>query len=133
MISKSFNRVLIVEDERTLKMAIQKKLEKTGFETVAATSAEEALELLQDPKNRPDVIWLDYYLPSMNGLEFLTKIKENPKYKSIPVFVVSNTAGPEKVATMMALGVHKYFIKAEKRLDEIIYEINRLLSKRGKK
>ena len=120
-------RVLVVEDEQTLKLAIQKKLEKCGFEVLAVTSAEEALELLQNPKNKPDIIWLDYYLPAMNGLDFLTKIKENPTWTAIPVFVISNTAGPEKVASMMALGVNKYFIKAEKRLDEIISEINKLL------
>lgn len=133
MSDKSKQKILVIEDEHTLKLAIQKKLEKTGFQVQAVASAEEALELLENQDNKPDIIWLDYYLPSMNGLEFLTELKENPRLGDIPVFVISNTAGPEKVASMMALGVNKYFVKAEKRLDEIIKEIDKLLLKGGGK
>ena len=47
-------------------------------------------------------------------------LKENPKWQDIPVVVVSNSASPDKVNNMMALGARKYLLKAEYRLDEII-------------
>jgi len=123
--------ILIIEDELPLLQAIQKKLEISGFETRAAQDGNQALELIKSLPENPALIWLDYYLPTMSGLEFLSKIKQDPKYANTPVFVISNTAGPEKVSAMMALGAKKYFLKAEKRLDEIIDEIKKFLSEGG--
>ncbi|MBI3485521.1 hypothetical protein HY025_01100 [Candidatus Daviesbacteria bacterium] len=56
----------------------------------------------------------------MNGLSFMQQIKKNPNWANIPVLVVSNSASAEKVHTMLGLGVKKYILKAEHRLDEII-------------
>lgn len=123
--------VLIVEDETPLLLAIQKKLRNSGFETISAKDGKQALDYLLSLENLPDLIWLDYYLPTMDGLEFLSRIKKRSKLKNIPVIVVSNTAGPEKLSAMMALGANRYFVKAEKRLDEIIKEINSLMTKGG--
>jgi len=124
-------RILIIEDELSLLRAIEKKLEHSGFETATAQDGNLALDLLHSLPEPPDLIWLDYYLPTMSGLEFLTKIKDDPQFSGIPVFVVSNTAGPEKVNAMMALGANKYFLKAEIKLEEIISEIYKFLPKGG--
>jgi DNA-binding NarL/FixJ family response regulator len=64
----------------------------------------------------------------MNGLAFMQTIKSNPKWDDIPVVMVSNSASPEKVHNMLALGVKKYILKAEYRLDEIIAMILQLIS-----
>lgn len=121
--------VMIVEDETPLLLAIQRRLEKSGFSCISATTAEQAIDYLKTIKQRPDLIWLDFYLPGKSGLEFLVEIKKIPKLASIPVFIISNTAGPKKVEAMMALGANKYFIKAEKRLEDIILEIRKFIKK----
>jgi two-component system phosphate regulon response regulator PhoB len=120
--------IFIIEDETPLLLAIQKKLKNAGFDTLTAKDGKQALDYLMSLDRLPDLIWLDYYLPTMNGLEFLSRVKKNKKFENIPVVVVSNTAGPEKVNAMMALGVEQYYVKAEKRLDEIIKEINSLMN-----
>ena len=56
----------------------------------------------------------------MNGLEFMQHLKSNPAWSKIPVLVVSNSASSDKVHSMLALGVRKYLLKAEYRLDEIV-------------
>jgi len=56
----------------------------------------------------------------MNGLAFMQELKQNEKWIGIPVIVVSNSASPDKVNNMLALGAKKYILKAEYRLDEII-------------
>ena len=56
----------------------------------------------------------------MNGLAFMQELKKNEKWANIPVLVVSNSASPDKVHNMLALGAKKYILKAEYRLDEII-------------
>ena len=121
--------ILVIEDERPLIEAIKIKLEKNNFEVVTTRTVEQAKEYVQDLVN-VDAIWLDHYLIGREtGLDFVAWCKEenNIKCKSIPIFVVSNTASSDKVTTYMSLGANKYFIKSNHKLDEIIQEIHKSL------
>lgn len=123
MDSKHSPTVLVVEDERPLLTIIQKKLNKFGFETISTKSGEQALDYLKNMDQLPDLIWLDYFLQGMDGLEFMRKVHNDPKFKNIPIYIVSNTAGPDKIKSMLALGAKKYFVKADHKLEEIVKEI----------
>ena len=118
--TKSTTTVMVVEDEALLLDAATKKLEHEGIKVLACLSGEVALEYVEKTTIVPDAIWLDYYLKDMNGLAFMQAIKTNPKWADIPVIEVSNSASPDKVHNMLALGVDKYILKAQYRLDEII-------------
>ena len=121
--------ILVLEDERPLLEAIKIKLEKNNFEVVTTRTVEQAKEYVKD-LNKIDAIWLDHYLIGKEtGLDFLAWCKEedNIKCKFIPIFVVSNTASSDKVTTYMGLGVNKYFVKSNHKLDEIIKEIHKSL------
>jgi len=116
---------MVVEDEELLLQAISRKLEKSGIGCISCASAEQAIDYLENMPEMPSAIWLDYYLKdSMDGLQFVQTLKANPTWKNIPILVVSNSANPEKVNALLGLGVKKYFLKAEKRLDDIITEFN---------
>lgn len=117
--------ILVVEDEKPLLEAIDIKLQKSGFEVVTARTVEQAREYVSELK-QVDAIWLDHYLMGKeDGLDFVAWCKEgkNEQVKNIPIFVVSNTASPDKVATYLSLGVHDYYVKSNFRLDEIIANI----------
>lgn len=119
--------ILVVEDEKPLQEAIKIKLEKNDFEVVTARAVDQALGFMEDLA-RVDVIWLDHYLLGKdNGLDFVVKLKNDEKWKMIPIFVVSNTASADKVKTYLELGVEKYYTKADFRLDNIIEEIKKSL------
>lgn len=118
---------MVVEDESLLLQAVTKKLVASNIEAVSCLSAEQALDYLNSLPELPDAIWLDYHLKDMDGLSFMEKLKENPLWKDIPVFVVSNSASPDKVDGMLALGAKKYILKAEHRLDEIIASIKEFI------
>jgi DNA-binding response OmpR family regulator len=121
--------ILIVEDELPLQKAIRIKLEKSGFEVVTARSVDQALNHLKDVEG-VDAIWLDHYLLGKEtGLDFVTKIKNSPKLKTIPVFIVSNTATPEKAKSYLHLGAEKYYMKSDYRLDQIVKDIKKNLNK----
>lgn len=120
--------IMVVEDETLLLQAITKKLKLSGLDVVSCASGQQALDYLENLDKLPDAVWLDYYLKDMNGLAFMQTIKENPKWENIPVVVVSNSASPEKVHNMLALGAKKYILKAEYRLDEIIVMMQQLIS-----
>jgi len=123
--------VMVVEDERLLLQAIAKKLKMNEMEVIPCLSGKKAFDYLKSLSKLPDVIWLDYYLKDMDGLGFMNRLKENSKWKKIPVVVVSNSASPKKVHNMLALGVKKYFLKAEYRLDDLVRIIREFISKEG--
>jgi CheY-like chemotaxis protein len=125
--SAKYPKVMVIEDEGLLLQAIGKKLEVNGIEVVSCTSGEQALDYLKNFEQLPDCIWLDYQLKDMNGLVLMQKLKESDKWKDIPVVVVSNSASPDKVSSMLALGAKKYLLKAEHRLDEIVGEIKEFI------
>src|SRR5690349_6376915 len=118
--SKEAPTIMVVEDETLLLQAITKKLKLSGMDVLSCASGQQAVDYLDSLDELPDAVWLDYYLKDMNGLAFMQQLKANAKWTNIPVIVVSNSASPDKVSNMLALGAKKYILKAEYRLDEII-------------
>ncbi len=119
--------VLVVEDEEVLLGLIEKKLERENFEVVGVRTVDDAIKVLEE-KGGVDVIWLDHYLlGDKTGLDFVAKIKEHSQWKNIPIFVVSNTAGPDKRQIYIKLGVTKYYVKSDYHLDQIIDDLKRVL------
>lgn len=112
--------VLVVEDEEILLKAIVKKLGLNQIQAIACQSGKIGLAKLHELETPPAIIWLDYYLKDMTGLDFVTKIKEEPELKDIPIIVVSNSANEANIHNMLALGVSKYLLKAQYRLDQVI-------------
>jgi len=120
--------ILVVEDERPLVQAIQTKLEKNNFIVVTARTVDQAIDYLENIK-KIDAIWLDHYLPGeKTGLDFVAYLK-NPKgaWSTIPIFIVSNTASSTNVRSYLRLGVSKYCIKADHRLDQIVEDVKTFL------
>lgn len=124
-------RIMVIEDEEVLLQVIIRKLTVSGFETISCTSASQAIDYLKNLTKMPDVIWLDYYLPDMNGIEFMHELKKRERWSTIPVIVVSNSASSEKKNAMLALGVKEYLLKAENRLEDIIQTIEKFVEKDG--
>ena len=121
--------ILVVEDERPLLEAIKIKLEAHGIETVTCRSVVQALSYLEDI-HTIHAIWLDHYLIGKeSGLDLVSQIKkESSQYRSVPIFVVSNTASNEKVSAYMQFGIEKYYVKSNYRLDDIVLDIKEKLT-----
>lgn len=119
-------KILVVEDEPSLQKVILKKLGNSGFEISVTNNVEGALQALQGASI--DLIWLDHYLlGSKNGLDLVAELKkEDSHWKKIPIFVVSNTATPDKMKSYMRLGVEKYYTKANASLEQIVADINEI-------
>lgn len=125
--------ILVIEDEEPLLDAITKKLELNGFTVLTARTVREGLAKVEEVKEgKIDAIWLDHYLKGdEDGLDFLMHLKEqSKKLGEVPIFVVSNTASEEKVISYLQLGAHKYYTKANSRLDQIVNDIQSFLTER---
>ncbi|MEZ6255513.1 MAG: response regulator [Patescibacteria group bacterium] len=114
--------VLIVEDEPPLANIIKIRFEQSGFGVYTARTATEALDILKKVSNI-DVIWLDHYLVGSTGLELVEQVKQDPAFASIPIYLVTNTAGDEAIYNYLHLGVVKYFVKTNIKLTDAINQI----------
>lgn len=111
--------VLVVDDDPDIVRLIMLSLEQEGFQTLGATSGDQALAIA---KTRPvDAITLDLMMPGMHGLEVARRLKDDPATRTIPVVVVSAFSTgrePELVALGIA-GVIGKPIDESKLLDTI--------------
>jgi two-component system chemotaxis response regulator CheY len=81
--------ILVVDDDRDIRNALQEAFEMAGYETVTALNGQAALQLLIDEGLRPDMILLDLMMPEMNGIQFLEIFRETPELAKIPVLVAT--------------------------------------------
>ncbi len=80
-------RILIVDDQKKLVELVRFKLEKEGFECLAASDGEEGLEMAK--KENPDLILMDVMMPKINGFQVCRLLKSDENYKHIPIIMLS--------------------------------------------
>ena len=130
MTEKKKHTILVVEDEQPLLDAVRIKLENHGCDVLTARDVVQAFSYVEDTSVQVDAIWLDHYLLGKEtGLDFVAQLKASEHSKELPIFVVSNTATPEKKHTYLRLGAVKYYVKADFRLDTIVEEIKDYLER----
>lgn len=122
-------KILVVEDDKSLNRIIVIKLKAAGYDVSLAENAEKAFEFLSG--EIPDLIWLDIYLPGMDGFEFLRHLRENPTTKDIKVAIVSVSGSNQKAELAEKLGVSDYFVKSNYRIEELIELVTKII-KNGK-
>ena len=101
--------ILIVEDEASLITLLRYNLEKEGFEVGEAVDGEEALFMIRE--RRPDLVVLDWMLPSLSGIEVCRRIRRAPEFKNLPVIML--TARGEESDRIRGLdnGADDYIVK----------------------
>ena len=114
-------KILIVEDDKFLRLLLERKLKNENFEVISAEDGEEALEKIVTEK--PDLILLDIILPKKSGFSVLEEINKDENLKKIPVFIISNLGQPEDIERGKNLGAKEYFVKAGLSLEELIKKI----------
>ena len=102
-------RILIIEDEREISLILKLRLEATGYEGVQSFDGEDGYEKAATQK--PDLILLDLILPRKGGLQVLDDLKSDPKYKHIPVIIITGLAQELDEVREGALKADGYFLK----------------------
>jgi len=84
-------RVLIVDDGEHIRDSLREAFEEDGYAAVTAGNGKEALELLTNGSERPDVVVLDLVLPIVDGARLYQAMQHDPHLKRIPVIVSSSS------------------------------------------
>jgi len=102
--------ILIVDDSAVVRLMMTTLLEPQGFNILIAKSAEDAQEMLEKNIEVHNIL-LDLEMRGIGGMEFLKTLKENPKYSSIPVLVVSSHNSVDVVRDAFKNGASDFFKK----------------------
>jgi CheY-like chemotaxis protein len=92
------NNILIVDNEPDIVRTIAIMLEMEGYNAVSATSGEDAMEIMRI--NTPDLVILDLLLPGMSGQDVAATLKNDAKYRDIPLILITAQANKCDLATL---------------------------------
>jgi two-component system chemotaxis response regulator CheY len=102
--------ILIADDSPAMRAMLVSTIEMLGdYRIVEASSGFEALRLL--PREKVDLILTDINMPDINGLEFISYLRTNSNYLSIPVFIISTEGSQKDIEKGKHLGANEYLIK----------------------
>ncbi|MFG0331491.1 MAG: response regulator [Phycisphaerales bacterium] len=80
-------RILIADDEVHITLVLEYNLRRAGYETLVANDGAMALKMANE--HAPDLIVTDYQMPYMDGLEFASRLSDNPMTEHIPVIMLT--------------------------------------------
>ena len=103
------NKILIVDDEPFNLDLLEQELTDQGYVIERANDGTEALQKV--PSFLPDLILLDYMMPKMNGLEVVKQLKQDERYKGIPVILLTAKASQEDKVKGLDAGADDYVVK----------------------
>lgn len=108
--------ILLIEDDDVDAIGIKRSFTKRGMnnEIIRAKNGKEALNLLKNNRvSFPFIILLDLNMPMMDGLEFLTYLREYEKFKHSVVYVLTTSKSEQDILVSFDKNVAGYFIKNE--------------------
>ena len=120
-------KIVFIEDERTLQKMLGEALVAAGFSVASANDGEAGLALVL--QEMPDLVLLDLILPKLDGFSVLQALKGDEKTKDIPVMVLTNLETAEDVEKVITLGATTYLVKANYDLPDIVAKVREVLKK----
>lgn len=103
-------KALVIDDSRTMRRIVAKVLHGLGFETVEAEHGAAALEVLQAGEHF-DLACIDWNMPVMDGLEFVTAVRANREWRDVTLMMVTTESEMGQIVRALAAGAHEYVIK----------------------
>lgn len=120
-------KILIIEDDLTLRNVLSEFLESEGFLVSVASDGEEGLNMINN--SNPDVVLLDIILPKKNGFEVLKEVRNNKEKTHIPFILLTNLGSLSDIEKALELGATTYLVKGDYQIREIVEKIKEVLAK----
>jgi two-component system NtrC family response regulator len=119
-------RILVVDDDESLRWVTQAQLQQSGYQASAAASGAEALKLIRE--SPPDLVITDLIMPGMSGLDLLKRIRA--EYPEIIVILATAYGAVENAVEAMRAGAYDYILKPV-NMDELRIVVDRGLEHLG--
>jgi signal transduction histidine kinase/DNA-binding response OmpR family regulator len=120
---------LVVDDEIEARALLRRGLERDGWRVVEARNGREALDRLE--QTTPQLILLDLMMPEMDGFEFVAAIREQERWRSIPILVITAKDVTNEERSRLEGGVARILQKGGYGRAELLAEIRGLVGERA--
>jgi len=114
--------ILIVEDSNFFRNQVKGYMDEAGFKVLEGEDGRVAWSVLEEHGDEITMVVTDIEMPNMNGFELTEKIKNDKRFKHLPVIALTTLAADEDIARGKSVGVDEYHIKLDKeRLMESVH------------
>lgn len=103
-------RALVIDDSRTMRRIVSATLVQLGYETIEAADGQQALDALESGE-QVDLCCIDWNMPVMDGLTFVTKVRAQRDWRDITLMMVTTESEHGQIVRALAAGAHEYLIK----------------------
>ncbi|SDQ20572.1 response regulator [Quadrisphaera sp. DSM 44207] len=103
-------RALVIDDSRAMRRIVGGILGGLGYEVAQAGDGREALDVLGGGFV-PDLATVDWNMPVMDGLQFVSAVRANPAWRSVTLMMVTTESEHGQIVRALAAGAHEYLIK----------------------
>lgn len=101
---------LVVDDSRAMRMMLRRMVSDLGFDVVEASDGRDALARLEE-NDDVDFALVDWNMPVMDGLSFITAVREDRKWDRMRLMMVTSETNPRHVYEALKAGADEYAMK----------------------
>lgn len=118
-------KILLVEDDQSLREIYSIRLTAEGFEIVSASDGEEALALAV--KEKPDLILSDVMMPKISGFDMLDILRSTPETKDVRVIMMTALSSEDQRERGEKLGADRYLVKSQVGIEDVVNAVHDVL------
>lgn len=119
-------KILLVEDDKSLREIYGVRLLAEGYEIVSAGDGEEAIAIAV--KERPTMIISDVMMPKISGFDLLDLIRSTPELKDVKVIMMTALSSEEQRERGVRLGADRYLVKSQVGIEDVVRTVHEVLA-----
>jgi CheY-like chemotaxis protein len=131
--------ILVVDDEATTRNGLSRLLRHEGYDVLGAGNGREALDVLgasgpaagPEAPPAPDLVLLDLMMPELDGLELLEILHGDPRWKQLPVVVLTGMSDVHTIRRADQLGAKEYMVKASFSIADMLGHVRKYTGGNG--
>lgn len=119
-------KIMIVEDDTSLREIYSIRLTAEGYEVISAGDGEEALAVAV--REKPDLIISDVMMPKISGFDMLDILRSTPEIKDIKVIMMTALSSEDQRQRGESLGADKYLVKSQVGIEDVVNTVHEVLN-----
>jgi two-component system chemotaxis response regulator CheY len=104
-------KAMIIDDSKAIRMILSRTLAEVGYEVCQAANGEEALSVLEQENGAISLALVDWNMPRMDGLEFVKRLRSDPRYSSVLLMMVTTETAVEQMVKALEAGANEFVMK----------------------
>lgn len=118
-------KALIIDDSRAIRRILGSIVRELGFEVSEAENGREGLETLTEMQPPAEVVFVDWNMPEMDGLEFVHQVRANGRWQGVKLMMVTSVTEADEMVKALSAGADEYVMKPFTK--EVLHDKMRLL------